>query len=236
MGFATAQQCRPGEPLWNWQTSPRPNIDINVEPMYHGDVIHDYRCIPNIACQVAHRAGLHPLDNTMSNRIRLTRAEDKRCIIGPRYQPGTGMGFSGNVVAKRNRDYACPRNSCGYPDRTSCDEFPFASTYEGGIGDPNGLFEPTTYMCVPVNENTLQGRTLQKFYECMGYPQNFVRFDVIAANLPPGGCQPIHEGPPDANGIRELIKNLEPYTGPTPRSPLWTECIELGAIGTPTVG
>ena len=142
------------------------------------------------------------------------------------------LGYMGSVVSKRNRQITCENVICDDPVLNSCDEFPLASTYEGGAGDPNGLFRPTTYMCVPRHENSLQGLTMVKFYECMGYPQNFVRFDIRATNLPLGGCQPIQEGPADAHGIKELIKVAEPYTGPRGGyDPRWEECILFNSRG-----
>ncbi|KAK3578786.1 hypothetical protein CHS0354_030202 [Potamilus streckersoni] len=55
---------------------------------------------------------------------------------------------------KKNRQNACGHVSCKKGD--SCDEYPFASTSQGGTG--------ATTMCVPLSENNSQGGQLARFY------------------------------------------------------------------------
>ncbi|KAL3836380.1 hypothetical protein ACJMK2_021813 [Sinanodonta woodiana] len=56
---------------------------------------------------------------------------------------------------KKNRQAACGKVTCTAPNN-SCDEYPFASTSQGGAG--------ATTMCVPLSENNSQGGQLAGFY------------------------------------------------------------------------
>ncbi|KAL3836341.1 hypothetical protein ACJMK2_021808 [Sinanodonta woodiana] len=57
---------------------------------------------------------------------------------------------------KKNRQAACGKVTCTAPNN-SCDEYPFASTSQGGAG--------ATTKCVPLSENNSQGGQLAGFYK-----------------------------------------------------------------------
>ena len=65
-----------------------------------------------------------------------------------------------------NRSLACPRGSCLKGSGLSCDEFPYASTTQGGILSMTD--------CVPSRENSIQGGQLSQLYRKMNKGENFV--------------------------------------------------------------
>ena len=62
------------------------------------------------------------------------------------------------IARALRRAIACPRGTCrGQPvPNNSCDEYPFASTFQGGLG--------ASIRCVPAGTNSSQGGTLSHFY------------------------------------------------------------------------
>jgi hypothetical protein len=78
-------------------------------------------------------------------------------------QPGSGNPLHRNTgpqESKNNRSISCPE-SVPRPAGYQCDEYPFASSFEGGaaMSPPNRISA-----WVPAVENSLQGQKLQDFY------------------------------------------------------------------------
>ncbi|CAB4031408.1 Hypothetical predicted protein [Paramuricea clavata] len=63
-----------------------------------------------------------------------------------------------NAIAKNRRDSGCTRMP--KPPGKNCDEYPFASSQEGGTG--------AQIMAVPIRENSMQGGLLGGFYRSQG--------------------------------------------------------------------
>ncbi|KAK7032259.1 hypothetical protein VNI00_013218 [Paramarasmius palmivorus] len=108
-----------------------------------------------------------------------------------------------NVVANkagRRRAAGCVAGRCTPPPgpgRTTCDEYPFASTYGQGA---TGWYAGTgaTTRCVSVNECNRQGGTLSSFYRSFGNVDN-TQVDVFVQNY---GASPWCNNPglaPDAD-------------------------------------
>ncbi|KAE8214488.1 hypothetical protein CF327_g2117 [Tilletia walkeri] len=78
--------------------------------------------------------------------------------IGCAGKPTTLHRDSADATAHRNANACRSPNRCsGNPtDSNSCDEYPFASSAEGGAG--------AVTRCVPSHENSVQGGTLSSFY------------------------------------------------------------------------
>jgi hypothetical protein len=66
-----------------------------------------------------------------------------------------------------NRDAAC--GSFTRPPGKECDEYPFASTYEGGMGSG----KRASVMAVPPHEQRVQGGTLSAFYRKLKHGSKF---------------------------------------------------------------
>lgn len=95
---------------------------------------------------------------------------------------------------KNNRKAACPDGSC--PPPSSCDEFPYASTFEGGSGAQT--------MCVPRSEQSSQGGSLGGLYKRMNIGD---RFNVVPV-------------PKDAGKkVPDPYPVLNPAWKPVPRKP-----------------
>jgi hypothetical protein len=61
-----------------------------------------------------------------------------------------------STLIDRNRREACRNFVPQAPPNTSCDEYPFASTYEGGAG--------SSIRAVPLTEQNIQGGIISSFY------------------------------------------------------------------------
>ncbi len=68
----------------------------------------------------------------------------------------TYIGADNDNLNDRNRYHACKYLPSPRPSGKECDEYPFASTYEGGQGASAEL--------VPEQENQIQGGQLSAFY------------------------------------------------------------------------
>jgi hypothetical protein len=96
--------------------------------------------------------------STIAKNIRLVQS--RGIHIG---QPGSGRPLHRNTgvqEADNNRSISCPE-SVPRPTGYQCDEYPFASSFEGGaaMSPPNRISA-----WVPAVENNLQGQILQAFY------------------------------------------------------------------------
>lgn len=236
IGCVAAIPCRPTDAIWYWHTNIKPVVNINLLVDVGATVVHDYNCMPNIACHIYARGGPNPLDSTESLPMSITRAEGKKCIIGPQ----NGAGYRDSPVSYYNRKEACPRTACPITNgifADGCDEFPFASTYEGGLGTTNGGFAgPTSYMCIPRSENMMQGQIMGMFYNCCGAGEDNFRFQIKAVNIPLGGCQAILTRPaPQGNGVIEILKATEPNIVPIVLgSQDWDYCVRMNSAGLAT--
>lgn len=76
-------------------------------------------------------------------------------------------------IINNNRKNACGNVKC--PKKESCDEYPFASTKEGGNG--------AITRCVPVSEQNSQGGTLSVFYKKNSIKDGS-QFNVEVINVP----------------------------------------------------
>lgn len=95
---------------------------------------------------------------TIAKNIRLVQS--RGIHIG---QPGSGQPLHRNTglqESKNNRSISCPE-SVPRPPGYQCDEYPFASSFEGGaaMSPPNRISA-----WVPEGENSRQGQKLQDFY------------------------------------------------------------------------
>lgn len=235
IGSVAAVACQPTDQIWRWDLNVKPGIDFGQLVDLHETVVHDYNCMPNIACHIYQRGGANPLDPTESLPMSITRAEGKKCIVGPQ----NGAGYRDSPVSFYNRREACPRTACPVtngPFTNGCDEFPFASTYEGGLGTPRGGFAgPTSYMCIPRWENTMQGQIMIHFYGCLGAAQDNFRFQIKAVNIPVGGCQPMQNVVAGPNGVIQIMKATEPIANPVLMgSPEWERCVWMNGVGMAT--
>ena len=68
----------------------------------------------------------------------------------------TYIGADNNSLQRRNHDQACKYLPSPRPTGYECDEYPFASTYQGGTG--------SSAVLVPAHENHVQGGQLSTFY------------------------------------------------------------------------
>ncbi len=69
----------------------------------------------------------------------------------------TYIGADNDSLQRRNHDQACKDIESPRPTGYQCDEYPFASTYQGGAGASASL--------VPKLENRRQGGQLSDFYQ-----------------------------------------------------------------------
>ena len=95
---------------------------------------------------------------TIAKNIRLV--QNRGIHIG---QPGSGHPLHRNTgvqESNNNRSISCPE-SVPRPTGYQCDEYPFASSFEGGaaMSPPNRISA-----WLPAVENSLQGQMLQDFY------------------------------------------------------------------------
>lgn len=67
---------------------------------------------------------------------------------------------------RNRRDSGCVNLKCPPIDgiKYNCDEYPFASTYNGGVG--------ARIICVPQKENSLQGYNIKSFYAKYNIPNS----------------------------------------------------------------
>jgi hypothetical protein len=71
--------------------------------------------------------------------------------------------IAGNDALRRSNNRAACRNFVpAAPPNTSCDEYPFASTYQGGAG--------SSTRAVPLTEQRIQGGTISSFYQNRNIP------------------------------------------------------------------
>ncbi len=71
--------------------------------------------------------------------------------------------IAGNDALRRSNSRAACRNFVpAAPPNTSCDEYPFASTYQGGAG--------SSTRAVPLTEQRIQGGTISSFYQNRNIP------------------------------------------------------------------
>jgi hypothetical protein len=68
----------------------------------------------------------------------------------------TYIGADNDYLNDRNRSDACKYMPSPRPTGYECDEYPFASTYQGGTG--------SSAVLVPAHENHVQGGQLSTFY------------------------------------------------------------------------
>lgn len=71
------------------------------------------------------------------------------------------LTYSGTGKAARRRAAGCVAGRCANNPGTTCDEYPFASTEEGGSGAVSN--------CIPAEQNTDQGSYLKWWYFINGY-------------------------------------------------------------------
>ncbi len=124
----------------------------------------------------------------------------------------------GTAENRKNRAANCPPGSCG--PGTSCDEFPFASTQQGGAG--------AVSMCVPTREQHVQGGQLSGLYRKMNLGESFVVITVPDDSkkqprrypmLDPA-WKPAPQTKPKFIPIQR-IKDIKPVGGPAFPIPIW---------------
>ncbi len=69
----------------------------------------------------------------------------------------TYIGVDNDNLKNRNRYHACKELDSPRPTGYQCDEYPFATTYQGGEG--------ASAVLVPAHENSIQGGQLSDFYQ-----------------------------------------------------------------------
>lgn len=87
----------------------------------------------------------------------------------------TYIGAENNSLNTNNRNAACRLQPIPRPPGQQCDEYPFASTYEGGA--------TASAVLVPGGENQSQGGSLSKFYASNNL-QKGSRFQVMVSGAP----------------------------------------------------
>jgi hypothetical protein len=87
----------------------------------------------------------------------------------------TYIGAENDSLNTNNRNAACRLLPSPRPVGQQCDEYPFASTYEGGA--------TASAVLVPAGENQSQGGSLSNFYVTNNL-QNGSRFQVMVSSAP----------------------------------------------------
>ncbi|KII93431.1 hypothetical protein PLICRDRAFT_171186 [Plicaturopsis crispa FD-325 SS-3] len=105
-----------------------------------------------------------------------------------------------STVFTRNRRHAIGCDGvtqCG--GGNSCDEIPYASSFDGGLGcfasdwtitghSVNRLYSWGTHRCVKASDNSAHGRALQRFYSTNRIAN--LETYTVSLLLPPRGCSP----------------------------------------------
>jgi hypothetical protein len=122
-----------------------------------------------------------------------------------------------------NRKEVCPPGSC--TSGTSCDEFPFASTIQGGYG--------AVTMCVPTREQYIQGQQLGMLYRKMNIGESFLVIPVPENKKPPPEALPLvnpYYKPYVPKYITFDPKKIKPVGGPAIPIPIGLGPAGIGSI------
>jgi hypothetical protein len=117
------------------------------------------------------RTGLNakPLPTVTFPRSQLPNIADHIATAQAKGKPSELTRITDKKKIDKNRRAACKKFKKQPPNNTSCDEYPFASTAQGGAG--------SSIRAVPVKEQNIQGGILSSFYRVNSI-KNGSRFKV----------------------------------------------------------
>lgn len=119
--------------------------------------------LPSLLSLPGTRLNAQPLPTVIFFRITLPQIADHIADAQARGYPNVLSRTTDRQRINRNRREACRNFVPQPPLNTSCDEYPFASTYQGGAG--------ASIRAVTVLEQNIQGGTLSAFYRINSIPE-----------------------------------------------------------------
>ena len=134
-----------------------------VEPVYNIEVAHDHCYRVGESGVLVHNqstpascSGLPSVSFSLTGNASAVaeHIRDAQAAGHPKI-----LRYDADRTRRNNRrSIACPQGTCSSAPapNNSCDEYPFASTHQGGSG--------ASTRCVPTGTNSSQGGTLRHFY------------------------------------------------------------------------
>ncbi|EJD35589.1 hypothetical protein AURDEDRAFT_117340 [Auricularia subglabra TFB-10046 SS5] len=128
-----------------------------------------------------------------------------------RYDPNSTTDMPNLPFRRTSADYRRENVGCGAnnycPGTMDCDEFPYASTFDGGVGCISGGFNVSqsgTTRCANRSQNRSHGATLAQFFRNMNLTRGamfrvVVRNDAALESSTSAVCKSVHPG---RNGTR----------------------------------